>query len=159
MPAQKTVAVLVGSLRKDSFNRKVANALVWKALGGDSDRAVTRKALLAHIVGRRLEMSRVDGKDALVLLATHHLGGSATKVDALRKAVARRWLESSTPPAAATDLATFATRVNEAARGAETGRFGDNKVFISHAIAGVSCSSWMDTPCRSTRRPSPPPQG
>lgn len=65
-----------------------------------------------------------------------------TGTNELRDAIIRQWLDrqeagrgqpsenaESHPPS---DLAEFATRVRELARTSPTGRFGDNKVFLSH---------------------------
>jgi hypothetical protein len=86
-------------------------------------------------------------KDPVTLLATQVTKADNNNVNKVREAVIRRWLAEreaigtpapspsqsvahpSPPPF---DLDAFAARVRELARTAPTGRFGDNKVFLSH---------------------------
>jgi hypothetical protein len=130
----------------------VGNALVWKALGADSARPLTKKALLAHVLGDALGGARArTPEQALALLAAKHVGARRPDANELSAAIVRGWLDgralpvpeeapndAATPPPPGPpqrndeDLAAFAHRVLGAARAAKDGRFGDNKVFISH---------------------------
>ena len=146
MPADSLCAAVIAHHRGLTVTSEtptlaqVENALVWKALGVDSDRPLTKKALLTQVLAFALEGARVrEPKKALALLAAKHVGARRAGAEAVRDAIARRWIDgkpapvATTPlpsPPAAEDLPAFAARVIQAAKGAKTGRFGDHKVFI-----------------------------
>jgi len=124
------------------------DALAWKLLGfADAPGAkFSVKAVKAALIGRALEgRSQVDPKadpkkEATKLLA-QKVGARQSGKDELRMAALRRWIEgaSATPtpaaaPVAPLDLDTFSRRVIDAARRSPTGRFGDDKVFVSHVF-------------------------
>ena len=79
------------------------------------------------------------------LLLARHLGAAGGRVADLRRAALRAWLDGPPPTPAAQrpaaglpdDPAEFAARVREAARRCGTGRFGENKVFLSHVWAAL----------------------
>jgi len=110
---------------------RVADALGWKLLGIDSEQPFSRAAVLRALIGRELGVSSSDLDKTLGKLAARSVGSDDAKPDALRAALLRSWLAPSAAPAP-DDLPGFARRVLEAARTSPTGRFGDNKVFISH---------------------------
>ncbi len=79
------------------------------------------------------------------LVLARHLGAAGGRVADLRRAALRAWINGP-PPAPADgrptaglpdDPAEFAGRVREAARRCESGRFGENKVFLSHVWAAL----------------------
>jgi hypothetical protein len=113
-------------------------ALAWKQLGVESSEPFTLQAVLARALGLD---GKPDRKKVGELLPAKAVSARNTKPDELRLTVIYRWLDNSPnqaqPPAHKGDemsfnLAGFAEAVNEAARTAPTGRFGDHKVFISH---------------------------
>jgi hypothetical protein len=121
------------------------DALAWKLMGFEGE---ARKFNLENI--KTALFNRESGDDratkfkkaAIKLLARRlYMGNDDPKK--LRDAVVRGWIdETETPspsipspaPAASIelDLPAFAEKVKAAARVCPTGRFGDNKVFISH---------------------------
>lgn len=124
------------------------DALIWKQLGIETNRPVTRDALLEEVVGRLLDPSgRLKKKRIQDQLPAKALGASQTKPDELRLAAIRRWIEQrgafsapghdqasagdgASAASKADDLAEFGERVQAAARASVSGRFGPNKVFI-----------------------------
>jgi hypothetical protein len=131
--------------------RRTVDALGWKLLGREADEPFTRPAVLAFLVNRALGTSRAHDLDAAVrMLAARATGARRPDARELRDAVARAWLAGdAAPPVDATaappdDLAAFAARVAAAARGARTGRFGDNKVFISHVYRAAAAREALD---------------
>jgi hypothetical protein len=144
---------------------KALDALVCKELDLDSKGELKFKAVKAKILAGLLDVvGNPELDDFKKQLPANAVGASRTGADALRSALLREWLRedapaapaatevldeprAAAPPAPPFDLAAFAERVRAAARASETGRFGDNKVFISHvwrklrgddAFAGVS---------------------
>jgi hypothetical protein len=125
--------------------RKVLDALAWRQLGVESDRKFDRTAVLAHLLG-----VKPDGKTIEAQLAAHAVESPRTGAEALRTAVLRGWLGASSPSPlpspSPSPSASFAERVLAAASASPTGRFGADKVFISHvwrmAGAGEELSSF-----------------
>jgi hypothetical protein len=114
----------------------VLDALVWRALGVESDAPFTREAALEAVLRRALGGARFRGSQAGArLLAAKHAGAARADAEALSLALLRDFA-SPEPPAAIVaapgDLRAFADRVVRAAHAATSGRFGDEKVFISH---------------------------
>jgi hypothetical protein len=115
---------------------RAADALGWKLLGIDRDVPFTRGNVLTALI-ERAGGAAGAGKDleaTLRQLAARAVEARGAGSAQLRDAVLRRWLGGAAPAPKddGDDLESFARRVNEAARAAESGRFGDNKVFISH---------------------------
>lgn len=122
------------------------DALIWKQLGIETHRPVTRDALLEEVVGRILDPTgRLKKKQIQDQLPAKALGASQTKPDELRLAAIRRWIEQGgatsvidgeqvpkpeAPPSNGNDLTRFSDQVRAAATSSITGRFGPNKVFI-----------------------------
>jgi hypothetical protein len=70
------------------------DALIWKQLGIETDRTVTRDALLEEVVGRMLDPSgRLKKKQVQDQLPAKALGASQTSAEELRLAAIRRWIE------------------------------------------------------------------
>lgn len=84
--------------------------------------------------------------DPVTLLAAQATKADSNSLRHVREAVIRQWLEidpavppdvaappeSSVPKERELDLSDFASRVRELARTSPTGKFGENKVFLSH---------------------------
>lgn len=70
------------------------------------------------------------GRKPRAELAT--LAAASAKAQSKRRAVGAKGASAEATPAAEFDLVTFAAQVIEAAQRTETGRFGDDRVFISH---------------------------
>jgi hypothetical protein len=99
---------------------------------------------------KRLVLSRKigseEGLDADALKKTLPrvlLGAKAGGIRGLRGALLDGWADGAVPPveglpAEEFDLPAFARTVQAAARDCRTGRFGDNKVFISHVWRHLS---------------------
>lgn len=88
---------------------EVRDAVCWKALGFESNASFTKIAVLKAVLLRELG----EGK--------RYKPGEALR---------RSWVQGE-PVIPEVDLPTFAKTVLDVARAAKTGRFGDNKVFIS----------------------------
>jgi hypothetical protein len=122
---------------------QVRDRLLWRQLGVETTQRFTLRAVQAHLLGKLLGASTTDPSRAVEQLAAHAAGATRADAEALRLATLRGWLlpagamppAASTPTAEATPadpIATFAQRVLDVARSSPTGRFGHNKVFISH---------------------------
>ncbi|HYO70155.1 MAG TPA: hypothetical protein VEU33_29170, partial [Archangium sp.] len=120
----------------------------------DTDRPFTLAAVQAVLLARALQASReAEPTQAMRQLAAKSVGAKRSDAESLRLAALRSWLVPSsepstapssrnvlaTPPelahfdaAAREDLQTFAERVRQAAKSAASGRFGEDKIFISH---------------------------
>jgi hypothetical protein len=125
------------------------DALVWRALGVETDQPLSLNKLRLHTLKKRLgDEMRLSLDKLKALLAAEAVNSASTDANALRRALARRWLaaqemsvarppEQRPGPSAVErpqpfNLETFARRVKEAARTERgAGRFGDRKVFIS----------------------------
>ena len=95
---------------------------------------------------RRTAALRVTTLDPVKLLAAQVTKAEGNSVKHLREAVIRNWLTDKAPAAMPTptnpkpaesdshtpNLTEFADRVRTIAKNSATGRFGDNKVFLSH---------------------------
>ncbi|SEU19236.1 hypothetical protein [Stigmatella erecta] len=126
---------------------QVRDALCWKQLGVDSDKPFTLSAVQSFLLGQVLQATReVSPAQALEQLAARSVGARRTGAESLRLAALQSWLipasESApqppaelatpVPPAGEEALSSFAERVLHTARTATSGRFGDDRVFISH---------------------------
>jgi hypothetical protein len=123
------------------------DALVRQALDMEATEQVTAPVLKAKILGRFLKLlGNPTLKEFKYHLPVEAVKATKNKAPDLQAGVLRNWLAEdlsdeprpATDEAAATahprfDLAHFASHVRIAARNSETGHFGDNKVFISHA--------------------------
>ncbi|WP_342379677.1 hypothetical protein NVS55_09230 [Myxococcus stipitatus] len=115
---------------------QLRDRLLWKQLGVDSQKPFSLRAVQAHLLGQLLETEVKDPRKAVEQLAARAAGASRTDAEALRQTLLRDWA-FATPAAPARDLAPpptvdFAERVLSVARALPTGRFGRDKVFISH---------------------------
>jgi hypothetical protein len=131
---------------------QVRDALCWRQLGVDSERPFTLAAVQAVLLNRVLQAPREpQPSQALQLLAARGTGARRTDAESLRLAALRSWLlplsepspahpelhaAADTPPSVhepeEASLRAFAERVLHAARTSTAGRFGEDKVFISH---------------------------
>ncbi|NNB90581.1 hypothetical protein HJC10_18130 [Corallococcus exiguus] len=128
---------------------QVRDRLMWRKLGVETNEKFTLRAIQAHVLGMLLEQEVSDPKRGLEQLTARAVGASRVDAEALRLATLRKWvlteqvLESGKKhartasveaprEAAPSDPASFAKNVLRVARALPTGRFGDDKVFISH---------------------------
>lgn len=124
---------------------QVGHAIAWRELGVESTEPFTLKAVLIHIAQKVVGAAATpeDSRAALGMLAAAAAG--ASRGDApLRAALVKRWMaqekrevESAAPPASpdveSASLEAFSRRALDAARSSPTGRWGEHKVFVSHA--------------------------
>jgi hypothetical protein len=109
-------------------------ALVCQGLGYPQER--TLKGVQNRVLNRLLgSQEQLDGTRDLNVLVRLLLGSHKSGIGGLRDLVLRQFGEDK-PQSAATvgefDLPAFANTVRAVARNCQTGRFGDNKVFINH---------------------------
>lgn len=144
--ADRLRAVLVGKQLglPSTGTRKlneVRDELCWKQLGVETDKPFTLAAVQSFLLGKVLQSSReVKPSQAMQQLAARGVGARRMDAESLRVAALQSWLipamEPSSPapaPRPVEDgLPAFAERVLHTARSSETGRFGDDRVFISH---------------------------
>ncbi len=126
---------------------RTADALGWKLLGAPQDEPFTRERVLAFLVGRALGTRVPDVATAMRLAAARAAGARRADARELADAIVRRWLAGDTGEE---DLDGFARRVQAAAGASPTGRFGDNKVFISHVHAALADPA-LDLPAFKAR--------
>ncbi|MDG3007476.1 hypothetical protein [Paludisphaera mucosa] len=123
--------------------KQAREAWTRKHLGMDPREKVTLETVQAALFRRALTAPPTPpppSKGALDRLLAERLGAAGAAFKDLRDEVLRRWAEGGSsateaadaPPAPALDLAAFARRVREAAKGCKTGRHGDDKVFVVH---------------------------
>ncbi|QDE88841.1 hypothetical protein BHS06_07555 [Myxococcus xanthus] len=120
--------------------------LLWRQLGVETDRPFTLGAVQAHLLGQMLDAKTTDPRKGVEQLAARAAGAPRVDAEAVRLSLMRRWAvaqdagaseaaptdRASTSPGAPPAPADFAERVLSVARALPTGRFGENKVFISH---------------------------
>jgi hypothetical protein len=129
------------------------DALAWKLLGFEVEPGVkfTPTAVKAALIGRALDGRarvdpRADPRKEVTKLLAKKVGARQSDKDELRLAALRRWIDrapaapapAATTPPAPFDAEAFARRVLDAARSTRTGRFGDDKVFVSHVFRTLS---------------------
>jgi hypothetical protein len=126
------------------------DALAWRLLGFAEASTVkfTVKAVKAALVQREFDGSshadpKADPKKEAVKLLAKRVGARQSARNELRFAALRRWIDevTATPvpvpafvPPPHSDLDAFARRVIAAARASRSGRFGEDKVFVSHVF-------------------------
>ena len=130
------------------------DALAWALIGFEGEsRKFNSKNVKTELFNRALGDARtVNFKKAITRLLAQRIGARRDDPKELREAVLRGWIDQeengpttagsarpflTSPPSSSTalpsfDLASFAEQVKLAARDCPTGRFGDNKVFITH---------------------------
>lgn len=119
-------------------------AVACRQLGfpGETSLEAVRDEVLSRLLGAPRRLAKKDLARQLVQAAA---GARGADLKGLRSAALRRWLREEGPAVATDrltgvqeetepfDLPAFAATARAAARACPTGRFGDNKVFISHA--------------------------
>ncbi|MCY1044807.1 hypothetical protein OV208_26060 [Corallococcus sp. bb12-1] len=128
---------------------QVRDRLLWRQLGVETGEKFSLRAVQAHLLGQLLEQEVSDPKRGVEQLAARTVGASRVDAEVVRLAALREWVlaegvqETKKKPAEPVrvvapeealpaDTASFAKRVLKVARALPTGRFGDDKVFISH---------------------------
>ncbi|WP_223643320.1 hypothetical protein [Corallococcus sp. EGB] len=141
---------------------QVRDRLLWRQLGVETDEPFSLRAVQAHLLGKLLEQEVRDPKRGVEQLAARAVGAPRVDAEVVRMAALRKWVLSedaaapahapveapvkSAPPAPPVGSASFARRVLDAAKSVPpTGRFGDNKVFISHVWKALQ-PEWADRP-------------
>lgn len=133
---------------------QVRDALCWRQLGVETDKPFTLAAVQSVLLGRALQATReLAPAQALQQLAARSVGARRTDTESLRLAALRAWAFASEqptpaspmPPEAAEEgLHAFAERVLRIARGATAGRFGEDRVFISHVWRSMQGPAGLD---------------
>jgi len=120
---------------------QIRDLLCWRQLGVETDKPFTLAAVQAVLLGRSLEATReVTAPQALQQIAARSVGARRTDTESLRLAALRAWTfpsgeggpQAPAPVSPEEPLRAFAEQVVRAARSVTTGRFGDDRVFISH---------------------------
>jgi hypothetical protein len=131
--------------------KQVRDELCWKQLGVETDKPFTLAAVQSFLLGQVLQASReVKPSQAMQQLAARSVGARRMDAESLRVAALQSWLIPSAEPARSSGLPraseptaqasrpaeeglhAFAERVLHIARGSASGRFGNDRVFISH---------------------------
>jgi hypothetical protein len=127
--------------------KQAKDAWTRKHLGMGPKEKVTLETVQAALFRRALAnppLTPLPSKASLDRMIAERLGVAGRPLKDLRDEVLRRWaveeaadVRPESPPAEAApipplELAEFARRVREAARGCASGRHGDDKVFIVH---------------------------
>jgi hypothetical protein len=167
-------------LLKQQYNLAIADlpkpdeatdALAWTLIGfrGEGQKFNTKNIKTA-LFNRALGNSHItDFKKAATQLLAKRLGAPGADSKELRDAVLRTWIDHEGAALALSDsvahpeinlsvtlpfdLQAFAERVKSAARDCSTGRFGNNKVFISHVwkfLCAEPAFATMDLPAFKT---------
>lgn len=133
---------------------QVDDRLMWRVLGVETDARFTIPAVKAILLSKLLGQEVSNPKRGLEQLAARTVGAARVDAEVVRLAALRDWVLAEAIPAqtkkpaeparveakvepVSTDTASFAKRVLKVARALPTGRFGDNKVFISHVWRAV----------------------
>jgi hypothetical protein len=109
------------------------DALFWKLIGRESAERLTVTNVMKHVLNKELDPARpAPATDAPKRIAQKVAKARNADASQLRLATLRRWCEGGSGASGEMELATFAERVQAAARRCSSGRFGENKVFIAH---------------------------
>lgn len=142
------------AINGDPTLTRIADALVWRALGAETRAPLTLKAVRELILSRELGTTGSQKiEKTIVQLAVKRVKALRAETNELRTATLRRWIDgtdgtskvltmgdevqnapTASPSPSDDKEDAFAARVLAAARDSKTGRFGDNKVFISHVF-------------------------
>nr|BDT32252.1 hypothetical protein MFMH1_19210 [Myxococcus sp. MH1] len=136
---------------------QIRDRLLWRQLGVETERPFSLGAVQAHLLGKMLDTEVKNPRKAVEQLAARAAGAPRADAEILRLTLLRQWFlpESSTAPTRDTGSApshaitpsratapsappptalveSFAEHVLSVARALPTGRYGRDKVFISH---------------------------
>ena len=140
---------------------KVRDALVWWAIGDrfgrqynhGSDQKLDNPTVARSILSALLDSEReYEPRSSLALLAARAVGARGSDAKELRRAIVARWLSELAHPVDLGDLASFVATLHEVARTTKSGRFGANKVFISHVFRELQRRGGMDLPRETFNR-------
>ncbi|TQF16711.1 hypothetical protein FJV41_06735 [Myxococcus llanfairpwllgwyngyllgogerychwyrndrobwllllantysiliogogogochensis] len=126
---------------------QLRDRLLWRQLGVDTERPFSLAAVQAHLLGKLLGTEVKDPRKAVEQLTARVAGATRADAEAVRLTLLRKWFLpeqpavptvvstapttwDAKPPAPRTE--DFADHVLSVARALPTGRFGRDKVFISH---------------------------
>jgi hypothetical protein len=132
---------------------QATEALVWKQLGRDDGKRLTVKAVTEVLLSPLLGLDTpLESKKLQARLPAHAIGASKSTAEGLRDQVVAAWLfeepivrnrpgphdpavgsrPKHEPAAEAEALDQFADRIRRLAGNSQGGRFGDDRVFVSH---------------------------
>ncbi|AUX22445.1 uncharacterized protein SOCEGT47_029480 [Sorangium cellulosum] len=127
--AARIAALLVGAFHLDLGTTpalaRVLGAVAWSAIGVTTAEPFTLEAVMRVLLGRLADAPAQATLRQVIDLLVRKASTLATSA---------RGLLAPQTAALPADEPTFAARVIEAARASKSGRFGDNKVFISHVL-------------------------
>ena len=105
---------------------QLRNAIVWKLLGFAGSGAISAETVASRLLSRELGREKpLPSGAAIRVLCARAVGANRTDARTLRAAIVARWL-------CVDEHEEFARIVLDAAASATSGRFGRDKVFISH---------------------------
>jgi len=134
---------------------QLRDRLLWRQLGVETERPFSLSAVQAHLLGQLLETEAREPRRALDQLVARAAGSTRVDAEAIRQTLLRRWLLPDAEPtsrdapgapregAARPTVEDFSERVLAVARALPTGRFGRDKVFISHVWRALQ-PEWSD---------------
>ncbi|MCP3098066.1 hypothetical protein LZ198_04150 [Myxococcus sp. K15C18031901] len=128
---------------------QLRDRLLWRQLGVETERPFSLSAVQAHLLGQLLEADVKDPRRGLEQWVARAAGSTRVDAEAVRQTLLRGWLlpeatsapveeraaptaPRTRPPPARVSVEDFAEHVLDVARALPTGRFGHDKVFISH---------------------------
>jgi hypothetical protein len=123
---------LLGMGAKDKVTLDTVQAALFCRELGDHRPADPKKAL-DRLLARRIQARRDEPKELRDEVLRSWIDESLGNAPAVLPRSSPHDLEAVPAPPASFDLATFARRVQAAARACQSGRYGDNKVFVLHA--------------------------
>ena len=123
------------SLPDGATAKRVLTALAWKLIGIESDADFTAENVIQRLAFGQTTSRKTTATQITSALAASVVGSTKVASADLRMAAIRQWLLAPASAGRGTDddIKHFAGQVIEAARRCPPdGRFGENKVFISH---------------------------
>ncbi|MCP3064262.1 hypothetical protein LXT21_36360 [Myxococcus sp. K38C18041901] len=135
---------------------QIRDRLLWRQLGVETERPFSLSAVQAHLLGKMLDTEVKNPRKAVEQLAARAAGATRADAEILRLTLLRQWFLPEQPPAPTRDagsapnrtsapaptrapappptalVESFAAHVLSVARALPTGRYGRDKVFISH---------------------------
>lgn len=145
------------SLREPASAKSVLASLAWTLIGVESDAPFTAENVIQQLALSQRPGKKITTAQVATALAASAVGSTRAGVGDLRLGAIRQWLLAPVKRASLSpeeQLERFASEVIDAARRSPAaGRFGDNKVFISHvwrqldgrpAVAGLDLGKFKE---------------
>jgi hypothetical protein len=132
----------LGMGEREKVSLATVQAALFRRESGDH-RATTPIKALDRLLAKRLQARRDDPKELRDEILRHWVDESLGKrpMEASQPGVSAATATTSSPPL---DLAQFARAVLVAARRCQSGRYGDNKVFIAHVWTALQHDPGFD---------------